>query len=131
MVGDTLWLVPVEGVRAVDHRLWEGLLEIADLLIVSHFGVCGDITARAPEHLTLSFIGVPTVVKISEVLLIEVSVRAHRLLNRVIHAIYPVRLIFDATRCDHSVVLLLLVDWADVGTGHGLLLLFDLGLGMK
>ena len=62
MVGDTLWLVPVEGVRAVDHRLWEGLLKIADLLVVSHLRVCGDITARAPEHLTLSFIGVPAVV---------------------------------------------------------------------
>ena len=36
MVGDTLWLVPVEGVWAVDHRLWEGLLKIADLLVVSH-----------------------------------------------------------------------------------------------
>ena len=30
MVGDTLWLVPVEGVRAVDHRLWERLLKIAE-----------------------------------------------------------------------------------------------------
>ena len=59
-------------------------------------------------------------------LLVDVSVRAYRLLDRVRHAIYPVRLIFDATRCDHGVVLLLLVDWTDVGTGHGLLLLLDL-----
>ena len=81
MIGSTLWLVPVEGVRAINHSLWEGLLKIVDLLVVCHLRVGGDIAARAPEHLTLSFVGVPSVMKISEVLLIEVSVHAHRLLD--------------------------------------------------
>ena len=122
VVGGALRLVFVEGVWAVNHRLGEGLLEIADFLMVcGYLGVYGNIAAWAPEHLTLSFVGVSSLVQIS-----SIPFRAYRLLDRVRHAIYPVGLVFDPAGGDHGVVLLMLVDWTDVRTRHGLLFLLDL-----